>query len=80
VLRPAVNKAPDIFLPPFSRRIQVNGSRPAATTGHEKGPECDTVSRAIRVGWLDAEAGIELAFTNPSVNVPGFSHRNPARI
>jgi hypothetical protein len=25
--------------------------------------------RAILVGWLDAEAGIELAFTNPSVNV-----------
>ena len=35
------------------------------------------VRRAILVGWLDAEAGIELAFTNPSVDVPRVQSSKP---
>jgi len=54
----------------FLASFRVNGSRPAATTGYEKGPEGDAAARrAILVGWLDTEAETELAFTNPCVNV-----------
>jgi len=51
VLRPAVNRAPDTFLPPFSRRIQ---EEYLASRGHRISE--DTIQRRLRQGDYSLQA------------------------
>jgi hypothetical protein len=59
VLRPAVNRAPDTFLPPFSRRIQVSRSvymlKVQIITKEEKRAEAKAKLRVVCKGLTPSE-------------------------